>query len=94
MPRPEKPIDPRSPIADFAIDLRASRRKAGLTYQQMVGTAHFSISVLSIAASGKNFPTWAVTEAYVGACGEKPQEWRKRWEIARESWRAAKGATA
>ena len=84
MPRPEKPIDPSSPLADFAGGLRELRRKRGITYREMAGMTNFCVTVLSVAAGGQYLPTWEVTVAYVGACGGSEDEWRSRWTRARE----------
>lgn len=93
MPRPERPIDPLGPIADFAIGLRALRHRANLSYRQMADMTHYCISVLATAASGELLPTWAVTAAYVRACGDLPEHWHERWELAAMAWEAASHAS-
>jgi transcriptional regulator with XRE-family HTH domain len=80
--RPEQPIEGCGPLADFARDLRAARIRAGLTYRRMAEITYFSIAVLSCAANGKTAPTWAVTQAYLRACGidqSLEDTWRGRW---------------
>lgn len=83
--RPEKPVDPpEGPVAEFALQLRARRRDAGLTYWQMTRRAHYSVPALSLAASGRQRPSWEVTKAYLLACNTPHDQidgaWRKRWE--------------
>lgn len=84
MPRPERPVDPGSPLADFALGLRELRCKRGLTYRKMAKVTNFSVTVLSVAAAGRSLPTLAVTLAYVTACDGAPDEWRARWDEARQ----------
>ncbi|MDT7785133.1 MAG: hypothetical protein QOF58_3552 [Pseudonocardiales bacterium] len=70
----------------FAADLRRLREKAGKpTYRELSKRAHYSVTVLSDAASGRKLPTLAVTLAYVEACGGDGEEWRQRWhELSEE----------
>lgn len=77
--RPENPVDPDAPFADFANRLRALRREARLTYHQMAGRAFASKTALWEAASGIRLPDWETTKTYVEACGGDPREWRERW---------------
>lgn len=49
----------------------------------MAQITHFSVAVLSRAASGSRLPSLAVVTAYVRACGEDPAPWEDRW---REVW--------
>jgi DNA-binding XRE family transcriptional regulator len=86
--RPERPIDPSSPLAPFAAGLRALRKRSGLTYQEMVPSAGWSKTTLSKAANGQDMPSWEVTWSYVRVCGGPVNEWRARWRQAR----AAKAA--
>jgi hypothetical protein len=81
MPRPENPVDPgQGPLRSFAFDLRQLRVQAGSpSYRNLASRTHFSISTLSAAASGKTFPTRAVTLAYVRACGGPETQWEERW---------------
>jgi hypothetical protein len=85
MPRPEKPVDLGSPLADFALGLRELRCKRGLTYRQMAEVTNFGVTVLSVAAGGRSLPTLHVTLAYVNACDGSPDEWRARWDEARKA---------
>lgn len=85
MPRPEKPVDPGSPLADFALGLRELRGKQGLTYRKMAKVTNFGVTVLSVAAAGRSLPTLDVTLAYVTACDGSPDEWRARWDEARKT---------
>jgi hypothetical protein len=91
MTRPEKPVDPGSPLADFAASLRKLRQKRGITYREMAGIANFSYSSLAVAAAGRKLPTWEVTRAYVTACGGCVDEWRARWDQARQALRRPDG---
>ncbi|GLZ29198.1 hypothetical protein Lesp02_13880 [Lentzea sp. NBRC 105346] len=81
MPRPERPLGPEdSALRMFAADLRLLREKAGKpTYRELSARAHYSVTVLSDAASGRKLPSLAVTLAYVEACGGDVDEWRERW---------------
>lgn len=42
--------------------------------------AHYSVTALSEAAGGREFPTLAVVLAYVEACGGDRREWEARWQ--------------
>lgn len=56
--RREQPLDPQAgPLERFALELRALREKAGITYAEMADTAHFTPSTLSQAAAGHRLPT-------------------------------------
>lgn len=91
MPRPEKPIDPSSPLADFAAGLRELRYERGITYREMAGMTNFCVTVLSVAAGGQYLPTWEVTLAYIAVCGGPEDEWRDRWNQARETLHSGNG---
>ncbi|MEV4891786.1 helix-turn-helix transcriptional regulator [Nonomuraea sp. NPDC055795] len=93
MPRPERPIDPRGPIADLAIGLRALRRQAGLPYRQMASMTHYGLTTLAGAAAGRRPPSWSVTQAYVSACGGLPKDWLNRWQLATTAWKAINRGT-
>ncbi|WP_112266167.1 nSTAND1 domain-containing NTPase [Lentzea terrae] len=85
MPRPERPLDSDDDeLLRFAADLRLLREKAGKpTYRELSKAAHYSVTVLSEAASGRKLPSLAVTTAYVHACGGDVEQWRRRWhEVA------------
>ncbi|NKE56052.1 hypothetical protein FXN61_04095 [Lentzea sp. PSKA42] len=81
MPRPERPLDSDdAELLRFAADLRLLREKAGKpTYRELSKVAHYSVTVLSEAASGRKLPSLAVTTAYVHACGGDVEQWRRRW---------------
>src|ERR1700759_318620 len=88
MGRPERTINATGPVPDFAQQLRLLRQEAGLTLRQLAARTGLSAATLSVAASGRELPTWKVTSAYVQACGADPEDWRVRWEhSARLSWR-------
>ncbi|MFD6362687.1 hypothetical protein ACFWFX_22970 [Streptomyces roseolus] len=81
--RQEKPIDPGAgPEAEFALELRALRVRAGSpTYAAMARRAGaYSVATLSRAAAGEQLPTRQVLLAYVAACGGDAAEWEARWE--------------
>ncbi|MGI5499275.1 hypothetical protein [Lentzea sp. CA-135723] len=81
MPRGERElVRDGSPLVDFAADLRLLRTKAGTpSYRAMGGTAHYSSTTLSEAASGRKLPSLAVVLAYVRACEGDAAEWERRW---------------
>jgi len=81
--RPEIPLDPRAPFADFASGLRALRAASSKTYQQISEEVFYRVSTLSGAAGGRRLPSLEVTLAYVRACGGEAGEWTQRWEDAR-----------
>ncbi|WP_052441733.1 helix-turn-helix domain-containing protein [Streptacidiphilus anmyonensis] len=96
MGRKQRDLDISSgPVAAFAAQLRATREAAGNpTFATMSRRAHRSISALSEAAGGVEFPTWATVEAFVHACGETDTTaWRERWE-ATQAAQAAQAAQA
>ena len=84
MGRPEEPLEPDgSPKVEFAFWLRDLRKRAGLTYQQLGGRAHYATSTVQAATAGKLFPTLRVTLAIVEACGGDREEWREFWHQTR-----------
>jgi len=81
--RPEAPIDPSNgPVAEFAASLRELRDQSGLTIEEVAKRAHYSRGAISGAQSGKQLPTWQITEAFVSACRGDPAEWKPRWKAA------------
>ncbi|CAL9471349.1 nSTAND1 domain-containing NTPase [Streptomyces sp. enrichment culture] len=86
MSRKERPLDAGDgPLREFAAGLRQLRRKAGNPgYRTLAARAHYSISTLSAAASGRRLPTRAVTLAYVRACDGDVREWERRWRDVAE----------
>lgn len=87
MPRGERPLDEGdSPLLQFAGDLRRLRAEAGSpTYRVLAQRAHFAITTLSEAASGRKLPGLDVTLAYVRACGGDEDTWAQRWHEVDES---------
>src|ERR1700760_554735 len=79
MGRPERTINASGPVPDLAQQLRLLRQEAGLTLRQLASRTGLSAATLSVAASGRELPTWKVTSAYVQACGADPEDWRVRW---------------
>jgi transcriptional regulator with XRE-family HTH domain len=68
--RSENPIpDDSGALGELARRLRHYRDRTGMNYRQLAEQTHFSYSQLSRAASGKEQPTWDVTEAYLRGCG-------------------------
>jgi len=82
MGRPETPLDAMDgPLSEFAARLRRLRADSGgRSYQRLAKTANFAAPTLARAASGRCFPSWEVTRAYVMACGGDPGQWRSAWE--------------
>jgi transcriptional regulator with XRE-family HTH domain len=89
MGRSEKDLDPDSPYASFAGGLRALRKSAGLTLDDLAGKTNFGKSVLSTAQGGEFLPTWPVTKAYVEECGGNLAEWHSRWKRAQASCKSS-----
>ncbi|MFB9838693.1 serine/threonine-protein kinase, partial [Actinoallomurus acaciae] len=91
MGRREAPV-PDGPLREFALKLRELRDNApgAPTYRELARRAHFSMSVLSVAASGQRLPTWDVTSAFVTACEGDVEEWRERWSSLRAELKAAR----
>src|SRR5450631_546024 len=87
MGRPERPLDPASgPLPLFASQLRTLREEAGRpTYRTMAAVTNYSAAALSRAAAGERFPTLEAMLAFVCACGGDEQEWRLRWQHARDA---------
>jgi len=96
MPRPEKIIDRGSgAVSAFAVDLRALRRDAGLTYEGMAEVARYSRSALAKVVNGQLPTSWPVVRAYVIACGGDEKEWYDRWRALQpKPWPAVPGTAA
>ena len=77
--RPEKPVDPGSPYAEFAIKLRRLRAKSGLTYRELAERTRYPAAMLAEAARGQRLPGLELTQAFVTACGGSDEEWRLQW---------------
>lgn len=84
MPRPESPVDPHAGVVQlFAHDLRLLREKAGCPpYRALALRAHYAPATLARAAGGREFPSLAVTLAYVRACAGDEEQWESRWHEA------------
>jgi hypothetical protein len=85
VPRQERPLESEeTPLLRFAGDLRRLRRRAGApTYRELGKRTNYSAAALSEALSGRRLPSFAVTLAFVRACGGDVEEWTGRWrEIA------------
>ncbi len=74
-----------APRAQFAEDLRRLRENAGNpSFRRMASTSgSISHTTLHEAASGTRFPSWETTREFVRACAADEQEWRARWEAAK-----------
>ncbi|MEV5508575.1 helix-turn-helix domain-containing protein [Streptomyces orinoci] len=79
--------------AELAMRLRDLRDASDLTLRQLAARSGFSTASLSVAESGRRTPSWAVIEAFVGACGADAAQWRQLWEVAAQSASAGKEAT-
>lgn len=90
MGRPERVLDRGTgPVADFAGQLRELRDSAGRpTYRELAARTHYSPTVLSRAAAGRELPSAEVTRAFATACGADPAEWERRLARARAADRA------
>ena len=90
MGRREAPV-PDGPLREFALGLRELRVGApgSPTYRELSRRAHYTASVLSVAAAGNRLPSWDVTSAFVTACGGDVEEWRERWTALRAELQAA-----
>src|SRR5579884_3258194 len=85
MARPVRQItSDDSAIVELAQALSDLRGSARLTLSQVAEHAHYSVSALSEATSGRRLPTWELTRSFVEACGGDMDEWRKRWKYAAE----------
>ena len=87
MARPVRQIIADDPIVAEHPQARSDQRgSAGLTLRQVAERAHYSVSALSEATSGRRMPTWELTRSFVEACGGDLDEWRKRWKYAAEQY--------
>jgi transcriptional regulator with XRE-family HTH domain len=72
-------------LVEFAMLLRAVRREARLTLDQLAEKVGYSKTPLSRAQGGTLLPTWAVTEAFLVGCGvDDLGPWRRDWQRARD----------
>ena len=89
--RPERPVLGTGPVAELARELRRIRDRAGQPpYRDLAQAALTSSTVLNDAAAGRACPTWEVVEAFVRACGEKPDSVRPLWKKANAKGRAGR----
>ncbi|GAA2135816.1 hypothetical protein GCM10009727_30300 [Actinomadura napierensis] len=74
-------MDPSAgPVTAFAHALRRLRTEAGgPSYRTMESVCHCGRTTLAKAASGRWFPSWEVTRAYVMACGGDVDAWLRQW---------------
>jgi hypothetical protein len=77
------PDEITSAIAEFALDLKVIRRQAGdISYRRLASKMNYAVSTVDRALKGEKLPTWPVTEAFLRACGCRPEDlmaWRTRW---------------
>jgi transcriptional regulator with XRE-family HTH domain len=74
-----KPADPGSgPLATFGFELRTLRQQAGLSYSAIAEKSFFSKSAVHAVDQGHQLPSATILEAFVAACGAKPQPWLDR----------------
>jgi hypothetical protein len=87
MPRTPRSLDPASgPVQAFASELRKLWEQAGRPkYLQMARRTGKSRTAMSEAAGGDVLPTWETVTAFVTACSADPNDWRQRWEQARDA---------
>ncbi|MDN3354328.1 serine/threonine-protein kinase [Actinomadura sp. DC4] len=63
------------------------------TYRDLAQRTHYAASVLSVAASGHQLPSWQVTRAFVEACDGDIEEWQARWSRLRARLEATHNET-
>ena len=87
MPRPQRALDPdQGPVQAFAAALRALRAEAGdPKFALMSRRSGRSKTALSEAVGGRHLPRWETVSGFVDACGGRPEDWRARWEEARDA---------
>jgi hypothetical protein len=87
MPRPQRALDPdQGPVQAFAAALRALRAEAGdPKFASMSRRSGRSKTALSEAVGGRHLPRWETVSGFVDACGGRPEDWRARWEEARDA---------
>lgn len=83
MGRKRNPIQDSGPVGQFAQKLRTRMDQTpGLTFRKMGVVANYSHSALAEAASGKKFPTWEATQAFLKGCQATESEietWKQEW---------------
>ncbi|MFE3023392.1 magnesium and cobalt transport protein CorA [Nocardia tengchongensis] len=83
MGRKRNPIQDSGPVGQFAQKLRTRMDQVpGRTFRKMGATANYSHSALADAASGKKFPTWEATQAFLKGCEATESEietWKHEW---------------
>ncbi|WP_407109601.1 helix-turn-helix domain-containing protein [Streptomyces sp. DSM 116494] len=83
-------------MIEFARRLRALRKAAGLTLNELAQRTHYSKSTLSAAAGGHRLPSWDVAWAYVAACDRQQSQtaWSQRWQDAGRAERVHRAEVA
>ena len=87
MPRQLRPLDPGTgPVQAFSAQLRELWEGAGRpTFLQMARKTGKSRTAMAEAVGGDHLPSWETVAAFVTVCGGNPNEWRPRWELARDA---------
>ena len=70
---------------ELAQALRQLRDQSGMTLRKLAARSGYSPATLSMAESGRRFPSWEVLAAFVQSCGADPGEWRPLWRSAAQS---------
>ena len=82
--RPQEPIDPASPNAVLAAELRRLAEEAGdPSYRELAASSGVATSTVSRVLSGKQAPTWPFVESFLRAVkADKAtvRAWRERFE--------------
>ena len=96
MPRPERLINPAAgAVESFAAELRELRESAGkLSYRELANRVDYSVTTLSDAAGGRQFPALPVVLAYARGCGGDPHWWEQRWRTAAADLAVQRGGPA
>ncbi|HEX6686399.1 MAG TPA: FxSxx-COOH system tetratricopeptide repeat protein [Candidatus Limnocylindrales bacterium] len=83
--RPETRLAGDGPLHRFASELRRLRQTQQLTVRQVAEAMHYSASVVSRMASGRELPSWELTQCFVQACSGDVARWRRLWADTAEA---------
>jgi exopolysaccharide biosynthesis polyprenyl glycosylphosphotransferase len=80
--RPEQPLPEYAsgPLPQLARELR--QRRGTVPYRELADRTGLSAATLRAAARGEHLPSWAVTRAFIAACGGDESTARRLWERA------------
>lgn len=90
----DRPTAGTDAVPALANELRALRRRAGLTQRDIAGRVNYSHVTVVKAEAGRRPPTWEVVEAIVRTCSPGSPDlatWKEMWRAARGS--AGRSAT-